>query len=122
MCSLDNVYGYITDHDIRFETYVRPYIPEDRAFWTCNGGLLAYGMLVGANGACMWLGNVAPDLCMQIVRLGFEGRFADGCELVNIDIAGSEGSCTPNKLIDLSDVLNVLDAFQGLDRCCAGGR
>ena len=75
VCSLDNVHGYITDHDIRFEAYVRPCVPEDRAFWTCNGGLVAYGMLVGANGACMWLGNVAPDLCMQIVRLGYEGRF-----------------------------------------------
>ena len=84
VCSLDNVYGYITDHDIRFEAYVRPYIQEDRAFWTCNGGLLAYGMLVGANGACMWLGNVAPDLCMQIVRLGFEGRFAEARELQTI--------------------------------------
>jgi len=84
VCNLDNVYGYITDHDIRFEAYVRPYIPDDKAFWTCNGGLLAYGMLVGANGACMWLGNVAPDLCVRIVRLGFDGRFAEARKLQTI--------------------------------------
>lgn len=73
----DNVFGYITDHDIRFEAYVRACVPSDRRFWICNGGLLAYGALMGANGACMWLGNIAPALCMDIMALGTQGCFAE---------------------------------------------
>ena len=49
---------------------------------------------------------------------GFANSFSGGCELVNIDIAGQEGSCTPNGLIDLFDILAVLNAFQGDDNCC----
>ena len=77
ICEIDNVFGYITDHDIRFESYVRPFVPNDKRFWICNGGLLAYGALMGATGACMWLGNVAPGLCMDIMALGLQGRFAE---------------------------------------------
>lgn len=77
VCALDNVFGYITDHDIRFESYVRPLVPNSRRFWICNGGLLAYGALMGATGACMWLGNVAPGLCRDIMALGLQGRFAE---------------------------------------------
>lgn len=81
VCSLDNVFGYITDHDIRFEAYVRAEVPDTRRFWICNGGLLAYGALMGANGACMWLGNVAPNLCMGIMTLGMQGKFAEARRL-----------------------------------------
>ncbi len=75
ICQMDNVYGYVTDHDIRFESWVRPGVPEDRKFWTCNGSLLLPGVLIGANGAMMWLGNVAPELAVEIVRLGHQGKF-----------------------------------------------
>lgn len=75
ICQMDNVYGYVTDHDVRFESWVRPGVPEDRKFWTCNGSLLLPGVLIGANGAMMWLGNVAPDLAVEIVRLGHQGKF-----------------------------------------------
>lgn len=75
ICQMDNVYGYVTDHDIRFESWVRPGVPEGRKFWTCNGSLLLPGVLIGANGAMMWLGNVAPELAVQIVRLGSQGKF-----------------------------------------------
>lgn len=77
VCAMDNVFGYITDHDIRFEAYVRSEVPGNRRFWICNGGLLAYGALMGANGACMWLGNVAPKLCVNIMTLGLKGNFAE---------------------------------------------
>ena len=77
VCALDNVFGYITDHDIRFESYVRPLVLNSRRFWICNGGLLAYGALMGATGACMWLGNVAPGLCRDIMALGLQGQFAE---------------------------------------------
>ena len=81
VCAMDNVFGYITDHDIRFEAYVRSEVPGDRKFWICNGGLLAYGALMGANGACMWLGNIAPRLCMDIMTLGLHGQFTEARRL-----------------------------------------
>ena len=81
VCAMDNVFGYITDHDIRFEAYVRSEVPDGRRFWICNGGLLAYGALMGANGACMWLGNVAPSLCVDIMTLGLQGDSAKAREL-----------------------------------------
>ena len=80
-CEMSNVFGYITDHDIRFEGYVRSEVPDGRRFWICNGGLLAYGALMGANGACMWLGNVAPKLCVDIMTLGLRGMFAEARQL-----------------------------------------
>ena len=81
MCRLDNVFGYITDHDARFEAWVRPHIPEEKKFWICNGGLLAFGTLMGANGACMWLGNIAPKLCMDIISLGYQEKFTEARDL-----------------------------------------
>ncbi len=81
VCGLDNVFGYITDHDIRFEGWVRAVFPPDRNFWICNGGLLAYGSLMGANGACMWLGNLAPELCTDIIAAGHRGDFAEARRL-----------------------------------------
>lgn len=81
LTQLDNVFGYITDANMRFEGKVRRHVPKDRRFWICNGGLLLYGMLMGANGACMWLGNLAPGLCMKIVKLGYQDRFAEGRKL-----------------------------------------
>lgn len=61
-----------------------------------------------------------PDILS--VLNAFAGEFAEGCELVNTDIAGEAGSCVPNETIDLPDILTVLDAFQGQDNCCAGRR
>jgi 4-hydroxy-tetrahydrodipicolinate synthase len=75
VCGLDNVFGYITDHDVRFEGWVRPVFPAEKRFWICNGGLLAYGGLLGANGACMWLGNIAPKLCMDIMAASGQGDY-----------------------------------------------
>ena len=77
LISLDNVFGYITDHDIRFEGRVRIYAPEQKRFWICNGGLLLAGAAMGANGTCMWLGNIAPALCRDIVAKGYDGRVTE---------------------------------------------
>ena len=75
ICSHDNVFGYITGHDIRFEGRVALSFPENRRFWICNGGLLLAGAVMGANGACMWLGNIAPELCAGIMSIGLSGGF-----------------------------------------------
>ena len=80
-----------------------------------------YGDVAGLQGVCGPNDDVALSDIMAIQN-GFESRFAEGCELVNVDMAGANGSCVSNGIIDLFDILNVLDAFQGLDRCCAGQR
>jgi 4-hydroxy-tetrahydrodipicolinate synthase len=77
ICSHHNVFGYITDHDIRFEGRVALTFPHDKRFWICNGGLLLAGAVMGANGACMWLGNIAPALCRGIMASGLNGSFMD---------------------------------------------
>ena len=112
ICEHDNVFGYITDVDIRFENYVRALVPEDRRFWTCNGGLLAYGMLMGANGACMWLGNVAPALCMDIVQLGHDERFAETRPLQKI-ASRIDGTVIKHGLVGVKAALDIL-GFEGM--------
>ena len=47
--------------------------------------------------------------------------FTEGCARSNIDIAGAGGSCGQDGGIDIFDIFAVLDAFRGVDRCCAGG-
>lgn len=79
--TLDNVHGYITDHDVRFEGQVRAFLPERKNFWICNGGLLLAGAAMGADGACMWLGNIAPALCRDIVYLGYGGQMVEARRL-----------------------------------------
>ena len=81
ICSHDNVFGYITDHDIRFEGRVNLTFPQDKRFWICNGGLLLAGAVMGARGACMWLGNIAPELCRRIMANGLDGDLTNAREL-----------------------------------------
>jgi dihydrodipicolinate synthase/N-acetylneuraminate lyase len=76
LSQLDNVAGYI-GCNLQVEPRVRSLVPDDRCFWFCTGSHLLYGMLMGANGVCTLMGNVVPDLCMRIVTLGMENRFAE---------------------------------------------
>ena len=70
----DNVFGYIASADLRFEARVRSFITPAKRFWAGNGSLLLAGVAVGANGACMMLGNVAPQECCDIVRHAMAGE------------------------------------------------
>ena len=81
LCSMDNVFAYITDHSILFEQQVIPHIPNGVRKWNCSGALLAFGTMIGCDGACMLLGNIAPALCMDIVSAGFNGDYAAAVEL-----------------------------------------
>jgi 4-hydroxy-2-oxoglutarate aldolase len=75
--SMPNVFGYIASADLRFEARVRTFVPAEKRFWTGNASLLLAGAMLGANGACMMLGNVAPRQCCEILRLAAEGHIAD---------------------------------------------
>ena len=79
----DNVYGYITSADIRFEARVLSLLKADRRFWMGNACILLAGAAMGANGACMMLGNVAPQACHDIMRLAMNGEVAAARDVHN---------------------------------------
>ena len=77
ICAMDNVFAYIFWHNIRFESRVRRFVPENVKFWTPNGSLLLPGALIGANGACCFFADMGPDIAMNIMELGMTGRFTE---------------------------------------------
>ena len=81
ICSMDNVFGYITDGNIRLESRTRQFVPANKKFWICNGSILLHGALIGANGACMFFGNWAPHLVKDIMTLGMAGKYAEANEI-----------------------------------------
>ena len=84
LCAMDNVFAYITDHSLLFEQQVIPKIPDGVRKWICSGALLAFGTMIGCDGACMLLGNIAPALCMDIISAGFRGDYARAVELQRV--------------------------------------
>lgn len=77
VCQMDNVYGYIAGGNIRFEYRTRQYVPQTKKFWIGNGSLLVPGGAIGANGACLMLGNVAPAECLEVIRLLMQGKLTE---------------------------------------------
>jgi len=71
----DNVFGYVTDHDVRFEARVRRCVTRDRRFWICNGSLILHGTLIGCNGTTTAFANIWPAALDELLRLGMAGRY-----------------------------------------------
>ena len=67
LVDIDNVWGYIASGNLRFEARVRNFVTTDKPFWLGNGIILPAMSAVGANGACLMFGNVAPAECHQII-------------------------------------------------------
>ena len=78
---MDGVFGYVTDHDIRFETRVRRFVPPERKFWICNGSLALTGTFIGCNGITTAFSNVWPDVLHTILTLGLAGRYDEAWDL-----------------------------------------
>ena len=72
---MDGVFGYVTDHDVRFEARVRRLVREDKRFWICNGSLILSGTLFGCNGTTTAFANVWPEALDQLLRLGMAGDY-----------------------------------------------
>ncbi|NQW19914.1 MAG: dihydrodipicolinate synthase family protein [Chloroflexi bacterium] len=81
MVDLDNVWGYIASGNVRFEARVRNYVTTDKPFWLGNGLLLLAMSVIGANGACLMFGNVAPAECHQIISSVMNGDLATAQEI-----------------------------------------
>jgi len=81
VCSMDNVFAYIFWHNVRYESYVRRFVPDRVKFWTPNGSLLLPGALIGADGACCFFANWGPEIAMEVMQLGMAGKFSEAQEL-----------------------------------------
>ncbi len=74
VCEMENVYGYIAGGNIRFESMTRMHVPASKKFWIGNGVLLLPGGAIGANGACLMFGNIAPAECIEMLTLTMNGE------------------------------------------------
>ncbi|MEQ8788360.1 MAG: dihydrodipicolinate synthase family protein [Pirellulaceae bacterium] len=77
----DGVFGYVTDHDMRFEAQVRRHVPQDRRFWICNGSMILLGTLIGCNGTTTAFSNIWPTALEQLLKLGMAGRYDEARDL-----------------------------------------
>ncbi|MEK6236069.1 MAG: dihydrodipicolinate synthase family protein [Planctomycetales bacterium] len=75
ICNMDGVFGYTTDHDMRFEARVRKQVPADRRFWICNGSMILSGTVIGCNGTTTAIANVLPGALDELLRLGMAGKY-----------------------------------------------
>jgi len=81
LAAMENVFGYITSDNLRFEARVRLFVPPEKKFWTANGSILLTGAAAGANGGCLMLANVFPAECREVLRLVMAGDLAAAREL-----------------------------------------
>ncbi len=75
VADMENVFGYVTDHDVRFEARVRRRITTDRRFWICNGSIVLHGTLIGCNGTTTAFSNIWPDAMDELLRKGMAGEY-----------------------------------------------
>ncbi len=81
VAAMDNVFGYVTDHDVRFESRVRWHVPDDRRFWICNGSLMLQGAMIGCNGTTTAFSNIWPAALRKLLQLGMSGQFEEAHDL-----------------------------------------
>lgn len=79
--AMDNVFGYIMGGQIREAVLLAPKMRDGLRFWGSNGVLLLAQGAIGANGACLMLGNVAPSQCIDLLGLTMSGRLGDARRL-----------------------------------------
>jgi dihydrodipicolinate synthase/N-acetylneuraminate lyase len=77
IANMDNVFGYVTDHDLRFEVRVRDLVVSEKRFWICNGSIILQGTLIGCNGTTTAFSNIWPEALHTLLKLGMEGRYEE---------------------------------------------
>jgi dihydrodipicolinate synthase/N-acetylneuraminate lyase len=81
VCAMDGVFGYTTDHDVRFEWRVGQQIPAGKRFWICNGSLILHGTMIGCNGTTTAFSNIWPAALHKLLVLGMANQYAEALEL-----------------------------------------
>ena len=104
---MDGVFGYTTDHDIRFESRVRLFVPKNRRFWICNGSLALTGAFIGCNGITTAFSNVWPDALHKILSLGMAGRFEEARDLQR-QVQEIDAVMLPYKTAGIKTAINLL--------------
>lgn len=79
--AMDNTFGYIMGGQVRDGVIQAQSLPPGIRFWGSNGVLLLAQGAIGANGACLMFGNVAPDRCIQLLRLTMDGKLNEARDL-----------------------------------------
>jgi len=111
IASMENVFGYVTDHDMRFETRVRWCVPQDRRFWICNGSMMLLGAQIGCNGTTTAFANVWPAALHELLQLGMAGRFAEAQALQD-KVQRIDAVMLPYQAAGVKAALNLL-GFDG---------
>lgn len=75
VAQMEGVFGYVTDHDLRFEAQVRRLVPANKRFWICNGSIILLGTLIGCNGTTTAFSNIWPSALQQLLEMGMAGRY-----------------------------------------------
>lgn len=75
ICNLDSVIAYVGWHNVRYESYVRRFVPPTVAFWSPNGSLVLPYALLGATGVCCFFADWAPELIREILVLAKQGEY-----------------------------------------------
>ncbi|MFT5091100.1 MAG: 4-hydroxy-2-oxoglutarate aldolase [Candidatus Latescibacterota bacterium] len=109
--SMDGVFGYVTDHDIRFETRVRQFVPANRKFWICNGSLALTGTFIGCNGITTAFSNVWPTALHEILTLGMAGHYEEARDLQQ-RVQDIDSVMLPYKAAGMKAAMNLL-GFKG---------
>ncbi|MCP4173170.1 MAG: dihydrodipicolinate synthase family protein [Fuerstiella sp.] len=118
IATIDNVKGYIASADLRFEARVRTLVPAEKQFWTGNGSLLLAGAAIGADGACLMLGNVAPQECIDILKLTSQGNVA-AAKTIQDRLHEADWQILSRRAAGLKAALNLLGFHAGAPRAPA---
>ena len=113
--TMENADGYIASTDLRFEARVRTFVPPEKQFWTANGCLLLAGAVIGANGACLMLGNVAPRQCVEILERVAQDKMSEA-KIVQDSLYETDWQILSRRAAGLKAALNLLGFDTGLPR------
>ncbi|MBM80377.1 MAG: hypothetical protein CMJ78_07260 [Planctomycetaceae bacterium] len=111
VCSMDGVFGYTTDHDVRYEWRVGQQIPTGKRFWICNGSLILNGTLIGCNGTTTAFSNIWPAALHRLLRLGMAGEYREAQEL-QTHIQKIDAIMLPYQAAGVKAAMNLL-GFEG---------
>ena len=112
VADMDNVFGYVTDHDVRFEARVRWRITRDCRFWICNGSLILHGTLIGCNGTTTAFSNIWPAALDELLRLGMAGQY-EAARPMQEQVQKIDEVMLPYRAAGVKAALNLL-GFEGM--------
>ena len=112
VASMTGVFGYVTDHDMRFEARVRRHVPTDKRFWICNGSMILLGTVIGCNGTTTAFSNIWPEAMHELLLLGMSGKHEEAWVLQE-QVRSIDELMLPYRAAGIKACLDLL-GFQGM--------